>query len=328
VGVAGYSIYRDGAQLATADGSATSFLDASVAPATTYTYAMEAFDAAGNRSGLSLPVSATTPAAGGDPVITAAGDICGNCEPTAQIVESIDPTYALTLGDNQYPDGALGEYLSDFDLSWGRFLDKTYPAPGNHEWHTPGAQGYRDYFGVRADPDGDGNTWYSFDVGAWHVVSLDSDCAEVGGCGPGSPQYDWLEADLAADAHRCTLAYWHHPRFSSGTTHGGSVAVGPFWELLDAAGAEVVLSGHEHNYERFAPQSPTGVADAGGIVEFVVGTGGNCCYPFGSPEANSLFRETGTIGVLELTLHPDSYEFRFVVAPDGASIDSGGASCH
>lgn len=329
VGVTGYTIYRDGAELATVDGSTTTYADTSVEPLTTYSYTVDAFDRASNHSDQSIPALATTPEAidTSGPVITAAGDICGDCEPTARLVETIAPTYALTLGDNQYPDGALPQFLADYDLSWGRFRSETYPAPGNHDWHAANAQGYRDYFGARANPDGDGNTWYSFNVSNWHIISLDSDCGEVGGCGVGSPQYDWLKADLAADIHQCTLAYWHHPRFSSGTNHGGSTAVQPFWELLYDDGAEIVLSGHEHNYERFAPQSPTGSADPNGITEFVVGTGGAGHYPFGTPEPNSLIRDAATFGVLKLVLHPSSYDFQFVPVPGRTFTDSGTASC-
>jgi calcineurin-like phosphoesterase family protein len=327
VGVTGYTIYRDGGRLATVGATLTTYADISVAPLTSYSYTVDAFDGAGNHSAQSIPALVTTPAAVGDPVITAAGDICGGCEATAVLVEAIDPTYALTLGDNQYSDGALSEYLADYDRSWGRFKSETYPAPGNHDWHTANAQGYRDYFGTRADPDGDGNTWYSWNVGNWHLISLDSDCGDVGGCGAGSPQYEWLAADLLADAHQCTLAYWHHPRFSSGTTHGGRTSVQPFWELLYDEGAEIVLSGHEHNYERFGPQSPTGEADPEGITEFVVGTGGAGHYPFGNPEPNSLVRNATTSGVLKLALHTRSYDFQFVSVAGEGFTDSGSGSC-
>ena len=155
---------------------------------------------------------------------------------------------ALTLGDNQYETGALADFRTGYGTTWGAFLSRTRPAVGNHEYKSSStAAGYFGYFGGRA-PD----NYYSFNVGAWHLISLDSNCAFAGGCGAGSRQYEWLKADLAAHPTRCTLAYFHHPRWSSGTAHGNSSQVGPFIDLLYNAGAEVVLSGHEHNYERYA----------------------------------------------------------------------------
>lgn len=263
-------------------------------------------------------------------ILTAAGDIA-NPHPssatraTARLIVSINPTVALTLGDNQYHSGALSDYLRSYDSTWGAFLSKTAPSLGNHEYgSSPTAAGYFEYFGDRSP-----GAYYSYDVGAWHLISLDSNCRYVGGCDAGSPQYDWLKADLAADTATCTLAYWHHPRWSSGTTHGGSDSVSPFWDLLYAAGADVVLNGHEHNYERFAPQDPSGRLDrANGIVEFVVGTGGHGSYPFGPAEPNSRVRNSGTFGVLQLTLRPRGYDFEFRPVLGGTFSDSGTTGCH
>jgi acid phosphatase type 7 len=272
--------------------------------------------------------SAGTPAepAAGDPVITAAGDISrqalGNQVETSDRVLAIDATIALTLGDNQYPTGSLADYLAFYDPTWGRFKSKTRPVPGNHEYQTPGAAGYFDYFGSLARPEG--TSYYSFDLGGWHLVALDSNIARD----PGSAQDQWLRADLAATDKQCILAFWHHPRFSSGTHHGGNTSVGPFWNALYAAGADVVLNGHEHNYERFGRQDPNARANAAGIRQFVVGTGGASHYGFGAPDPNSEFREASTFGVLELTLHPSSYEWEFV-SSSGEAVDSGGPdACH
>jgi hypothetical protein len=257
--------------------------------------------------------------AGTTTVLTAAGDICtsptspGPCQKSGDLVRSIGPTIALTLGDNQYPDGTLSAYKAAYDKAWGSFKQQTDPVPGNHEYNTPNAGGYRSYFGVV------GRTWYSYNVGAWHLVALDSNCSSVGGCGSGSAQYTWLKADLADDAHTCTLAYWHHPRYSSGSTHGGTTSVEPFWKLLSADKAEIVLNGHEHHYERFAPQR--------GITEFVIGTGGaSPSYPFGSPEPNSVKRIRGVQGVGRFTLAASGWKMSFI-AVDGGVKDTASGAC-
>jgi acid phosphatase type 7 len=262
----------------------------------------------------------------GDPVITAAGDISprnlGNQVDTSDRVLAINATIALTLGDNQYPDGLLADYLAFYDPTWGRFKSRTRPVPGNHEYQTRGAAGYFGYFGSLARPRG--ASYYSFDLGGWHLVALDSNISR----GAGSPQEEWLRANLEATNQRCILAFWHHPRCSSGTHHGGDPSVGAFWNALYAAGADVVLNGHEHNYERFGRQDPNARAGAAGIRQFVVGTGGAGHYGFGAPDPNSQVRDASTFGVLKLTLHAASYEWEFVAA-DGAVVDSGGPdACH
>ena len=284
----------------------------------------------------SSPSPAATTSAGpsstlsGDPVITAAGDIADPAassavRATADLIQSIDPSVALTLGDNQYPSGLLSDYLSGYDPTWGSFLSRTSPAPGNHEYNSSStAAGYFEYFGSRA-PD----AYYSYEVGAWHLISLNSNCSHVGGCGPGSPQHKWLKGDLAAHPTTCTLAYWHHPRWSSGTKHGGTAATSELWTLLYEAGAELVLSGHEHNYERFAPQDPIGRLDeANGVVQIVAGTGGKSHYPFGAPKPNSVARSSTAFGVLKLTLHSRGYDFAFRPIPGDTFTDSGSEKCH
>jgi hypothetical protein len=267
---------------------------------------------------------------GSDPVITAGGDIAARVpsaatKATAKLVSSINPTVALTLGDNQYPTGTLADFRTGYGRTWGAFKWKTRPTPGNHEYDsTPSAWGYFTYFGARAP-----GRWYSFNVGTWHLISLNSNCAKVGGCTAGTPQYRWLAADLAAHPARCTLAYWHHPRWSSGIEHGNSSQVAPLVELLYNAGAEVILSGHEHNYERYAPQAPDGSRNrTRGIVQFVAGTGGYSLYRFGPPDTNSLVRNASTYGVLQMRLHPGSYDFRFRPALGGSFTDSGSRTCH
>ena len=265
-------------------------------------------------------------------VIVAAGDIADcrseGAEATAELLEGIDGT-VLTLGDHAYPDGSAEDFEECYDPTWGRFEDRTKPSPGNHEYDTEEAEGYFDYFGKAAgEPD---KGYYSYDLGAWHLVALNSNCEEVSGCDAEAPQVRWLKADLAAnDDKSCTLAYMHHPRFSSGGKHGNTHYIKPLWEALYEAGADLVLSGHEHNYERFAPQNPGGRADPErGIRGFVVGTGGGKgLYPIVDPIANSEVHNDNTYGVLKLTLRQEGYEWRFVPVGGDEFTDSGSAGCH
>ena len=264
-----------------------------------------------------------------DPVVAAAGDIarfdcvyCGDVL-TAALVEQINPTAVLALGDEQYPSGALRDFQTGYHHTWGVFKDKTKPVPGDHEYRTPGAAGYARYFGRAAKPKG--KTYYSFDLGGWHLIALDSNIAR----GRGSAQERWLRADLRATSERCILAFWHTPRFASRSRRGGDLSVGAFWADLYAAGADVVLNGHWHLYERLAPLDPNGRTDAQrGIRQFVVGTAGG---PFHRPPGRRLATSerlfTGTYGVLKLTLHVASYTWQFV-AVDGSIKDSGGRACH
>jgi hypothetical protein len=267
-------------------------------------------------------------------VVVAAGDIA-DCrregdDATARLLGGIDGATVLALGDNAYPDGSAEDYEECYEPTWGRFKDRTKPSPGNHDYDTQGAEGYFDYFGKAAGDPSEG--YYSYDLGAsWHIVALNSNCEEVpGGCEEGSQQVRWLKADLAAnDDKKCTLAYMHHPRFSSGVKHGNTHYVKPLWEALYEAGADVVLSAHEHNYERFAPQNPGGREDPeGGIREFVVGTGGGKgTYPILEPIANSEVHNDDTYGVLRLTLRPKGYDWRFVPVEGETFTDSGSAKC-
>jgi len=249
-------------------------------------------------------------------------------EATAELVEGIDGT-VLALGDNAYPRGSTANFEECYEPSWGRFKGRTKPVPGNHEYYTQGARDYFEYFGQAAGEPGEG--YYSYDLGSWHVVALNSNCEEVR-CGPGSSQTKWLKEDLAANEEaRCTLAYMHHPRFSSGEKHGSTGGgVEKLWEVLYEADTDVVLSGHEHNYERFSPQDPEGNAEPSrGIRQFVVGTGGGGGEgPISEPIANSEVRTDGTDGVLKLTLHPKSYEWEFVAVEGKSFTDSGDAQCH
>jgi hypothetical protein len=264
-----------------------------------------------------------------DPVLVGAGDIA-SCkstgdEATANLLDGIAGTVA-TFGDNAYDSGTSTEFANCYEPSWGRHKAHTMPSAGNHEYNTAGATGYFDYFGAAAgDPQ---KGYYSYDLGSWHVVVLNSNCAKVaGGCVAGSPQEQWLRADLDAHLNTCTAAYFHHPRFSSA---GNNSAMGPFWKALYDEGADVVLAGHRHNYERFAPQNPSGQADpAQGIRQFVVGTGGKSLNAFTTVQPpNSEVRSADAFGVIKLTLHPEGYDWQFVPVEGETFTDSGSGQCH
>lgn len=265
-----------------------------------------------------------------DPVLVGAGDIA-SCLPadtgdsaTARLLNSVRGT-VFTLGDNAYGQGTVEQFRNCYGTTWGRHKARTRPAVGNHEYNTLGANPYFSYFGKRAGERGKG--YYSYDRGSWHVVVLNSNCEFVG-CGPRSAQLRWLRRDLAKNRTSCTLAYWHHPRFSSGSEHGDSPATSNFWKVLYRNKADVVLSGHDHDYERFAPQTPGGKLSPRGIRQFVVGTGGKELRPFGAIKDNSRVRNASTFGVLKLTLHPRSYEWRFIPAAGKTFTDTGGTPCH
>ena len=262
-------------------------------------------------------------------VLLGAGDIatCSgtNDEATADVVESL-PGIVFTAGDNAYSDGSARDFAECYDPSWGRFRERTRPTSGNHEYRTPGASAYFDYFGPVAGAPGQG--WYAYDLGTWRVYSLNSNCSDIGGCGSSSAQYAWLQADLAANQRRCVAAYWHHPRFSSGP-HGPSSAMSSILRLLYDSGADVVLAGHDHMYERFAPMNSAGTADAArGIRHFVVGMGGAALYAPGPTRPNSELIESNTYGVLKLTLSWSAYHWAFVAAKGGEFTDQGSAGCH
>jgi len=261
----------------------------------------------------------------GSVVLVGAGDIA-NCsssgdEATALLLDNIAGT-VFTAGDNAYSNGSATDYSQCYDPTWGRQKARTRPAPGNHEYNTSGAAPYYAYFGANAGPAGLG--YYSYDLGGWHLISLNSNIA----MSAGSAQEQWLRADLAANTQQCVLAYWHHPRFSSGS-HGSSTAPQPLWQALYDYNADLVISGHDHNYQRFAPQTPTGAADpARGIREFVVGTGGTSHYTFGTPIANTEAYNTDTYGVLKLTLSATGYSWEFIPVAGATYRDSGSGSCH
>jgi hypothetical protein len=265
----------------------------------------------------------------GTSTILVAGDIAACTEDgderTAPIVAGQAGT-VLIAGDNAYESGSLREYEECYDPSWGQFFLRTRPVPGNHEYQTPDAAGYFDYFGDRAGERGKG--WYSYDLGRWHVVALNSECARIGGCDAGSEQEQWLRADLAAHPNLCTLAYWHRPRFSSGE-HDDEETVAPLWQALYDAGADLVLQGHDHDYERFAPLDASGAIDVDhGIKSFVVGTGGRQLRGFTRIHDTSEVRDSDTFGVLRVELAPDGYSWEFLPEPGSAFTDTGTVACH
>lgn len=261
-------------------------------------------------------------------VLVGAGDIaaCDSSgdEATAALLDAIDGT-VFTLGDNVYNSGTRREFAECYDPTWGRHKGRTRPAPGNHDYGTAKASGYFGYFGEAAGDPGTG--YYAYDLGAWHIVVINSNCEPAGGCQAGSPQEAWLRADLAAHPVDCTLAYWHHPRFSSGP-HGGTDEMRAIWQALYEQGADVVLAGHDHDYERFAPQDPDGNGDPQrGIREFVVGTGGRSHYRFGRIQPNSEARSSDTFGVLKLTLSAADYAWEFIPVDGKTFTDAGSAAC-
>jgi hypothetical protein len=274
------------------------------------------------------PSSLVAPVRAADPVLVGAGDI-GDCttnadEATATLLDGI-PGTVVTLGDNAYSAGTAKQFRDCYDPTWGRHLTRTRPSAGNHDYATADAGPYFDYFGSAAGARGQG--WYSYDLGAWHIVVLNSNCFAIGGCGNASPQLAWLRADLAAHPSAHVLAYWHHPRFSSGV-HGPSLVGQRFWDALYAAGAEIVLNGHDHDYERFAPQDPWARSDPTyGIREFVVGTGGTGLRARSASADNSQVFASAH-GVLELTLRADGYDWRFVPVAGTSFTDAGSGTPH
>jgi hypothetical protein len=265
--------------------------------------------------------------------IVAAGDIA--CDPaqntgaprdcdqagTAALIGALRPSAVLALGDLQYQSGTAAGFASVYAATWGRYRRITLPAVGNHEYLTSGAAGYFAYFGHIAP-------YYSYNLGDWHLISLDSECSHVGGCGPGSRQETWLRADLAAHQGRCVLAYWHEPRWSSGE-HGDATQMATIWSDLVAGHADVVLSGHNHDYERFTPLGATGSPSASGVTEFVVGTGGKNHYAFTSGALSGEVVRNGTaFGVLRMALGPTGFSWRFYSAAGYSFTDSGSARCH
>jgi Calcineurin-like phosphoesterase len=284
-----------------------------------------------NWLGIEGCASRRTPARTENPaVLVGAGDIAdcrdlSGAEATAKLLEKI-PGTVMAVGDLAYPDGTAANFVC-YDKTWGRVKNRTRPAVGNHEFHSADATFYFQYFGQAAGDPGKG--YYSYDLGTWHIVVLNSECVAVGGCDAASAQGKWLREDLAAHPVACTLAYFHKPLFSSGGAHGNDVVMKPLWDALYAANADVIVNGHDHDYERFAPQNPDGVADASrGIREFVVGTGGKNLRPFTLAHANSEVRYLEAFGVLKLTLSPGRYQWEFIPQEGKSFQDSGAAACH
>jgi hypothetical protein len=276
-----------------------------------------------------MPLSARVAAERAE-VLVGAGDIAdctdlSGAQATEKLLARI-PGTVMAVGDLAYPNGTA-ENFACYDKTWGREKSRTHPAPGNHEFHSKGAVHYFQYFGAAAgDPQ---RGYYSYELGSWHIVVLNSECDEVGGCGAGSEQDKWLRQDLAAHPLTCTLAYFHKPLFSSGGAHGNDLRMKPLWDALYRAGADVVVNGHDHDYERFGPQTPEGKTDRErGIREFVVGTGGKNHRPFGAPRANSEVRNADAFGVLKLTLMAGKYTWEFVPEDGKTFADTGEDVCH
>jgi hypothetical protein len=292
-------------------------------------------------------LGALATAARAGPVVAAAGDIA--CDPgwptfngglgtadecrqryTSDLLVAGSYDAVLALGDTQYESGALSAFLASYDPTWGRVGEITHPVVGNHEYGTPEAAGYFDYFNGLGAEDGPagprGLGYYSFDLGKWHLIALNTNC-QIVGCARGSTQGSWLRDDLEQNGGRCVLAYSHHPRFTS-RGQSGERAVKPLWRALEAAGAELLLSGHDHNYERFRPLTAGGEPSRDGIRQFVVGTGGKSLLPFRKVEPGSRVRIDDEFGILELRLKRAGYAWEFLGEPTGRVLDAGQGRCH
>ncbi|ROQ77091.1 discoidin domain-containing protein [Streptomyces sp. NBC_01260] len=262
--------------------------------------------------------------------VVAAGDIAAQCTAsdsncahpkTAALAQKLNPKFYLTMGDNQYDDARIADFRAYYDKTWGAFKDKTHPVPGNHETYDPAGSlvGYKTYFGAIAYPQG--KSYYSFDEGNWHFIALDSNSLDQ------SAQTDWLKADLAKNSKACIAAYWHHPLYSSGG-HGNDPVSRPVWKILYGAKADLVLNGHDHHYERFAPQNPDGKATADGITEIVGGMGGAEPYPIENVQPNSQKRISGEYGVLKLDFTDSGYSWSYVGTDGKAKDTSPKYACH
>jgi hypothetical protein len=260
--------------------------------------------------------------------LVAAGDIADGTtgdDQTATLVDTIPGTVAA-LGDLAYEAGSASDFATYYEPTWGRFKARTRPAAGNHEYQTPNAAGYFGYWGAVAGPPTQG--WYSYELGAWHVIVLNSNCPFIGGCHAGSPQEAWLRADLASHPTRCTVAYWHHPRFSTGVV-GDSPDIRPLFQALYDGNADLLLVGHAHNYQRWSPLNPTGAADAArGIRQFVVGTGGRGFHEVSPPDPRQEIANDDTLGVLRLLLGSRGFTWQFQPVPGRTFTDSGSQTCH
>jgi len=249
-----------------------------------------------------------------------AGDIStcsnNNDEATAKLLDGISGT-VFTAGDNAYDSGTITEYTNCYDPTWGRHKARTKPSPGNHEYQTSGASGYFQYFN-NVSP------YYAYNLGAWRIYALNSQI-DVSSSGA---EATWLQSDLAANPKLCVLAYWHEPRWSSGSEHGNNSGLQAIWQILYNAGADLVINGHDHDYERFAEMNASGSAVSSGLREIVAGTGGMSLYSFTTPLSASQVRNSSTFGVLKLTLHASSYDWQFVPIAGSTFTDSGSSNCH
>jgi hypothetical protein len=274
----------------------------------------------GGSTAITATPTATVPGLPGEVTLVGAGDISvcdnDNDELTAQLLDGV-PGTVFTTGDNAYEEGTIDEFNTCYGPTWGRHKDRTKPSPGNHEYLTSDAAGYFQYFNNIPE-------YYAYDLGSWRIYSLNSeiDVSET------SPQITWLKEDLAANPTQCVLAYWHQPRWSSGTHHGSDNDYQDLWQLLYESGADLVLNGHEHNYERFAEMNANGEAVSPGLREIVVGTGGRDLYDFDSPRPASEVRDDTSFGVLKLTLRPTGYDWQFLPAAGSTFTDSGSTECH
>lgn len=252
-------------------------------------------------------------------ILVAAGDITScyneNDELTAQLVDQI-PGTVLALGDNAYPNGTLEDYMNCYEPTWGRFKDRTKPIPGNHDYLSFEADGYFTYFDIEP--------YYAYDLGSWRIYALNSEIDVA----PGSEQMSWLREDMAAHPSQCTLVYWHQPRWSSGKQHGSNENYQALWQLFYEAGAELVISAHEHHYERFAEMNAEGKPVSPGLRQIVVGTGGRSLYRYSRILPASQVRNSSTYGVLKVTLRRGSYEWQFVPVPGSFFSDHGNTNCH
>jgi hypothetical protein len=260
------------------------------------------------------------------PVLAGAGDIA-SCDSdkaaaTAKLLDQLAGT-VFTAGDNAYPKGTAQQFSECYGPSWGRYKQRTRPTLGNHDFESAQAAPYFNYFGPNAGPAGRG--YYSYDLGAWHIVSLSSVANAVSW---GKPQEEWLAKDLAATSSACKLAYWHHPYFSSGKNHGNSPHMRNLFALLYRFGVDVLVSGHDHIYERFAPQDANAKADARGVRQFIAGTGGAPLYELGVIQPNSEARNNAAHGVIKFTLHATSYDWEFIPIAGQSFSDRGSANCH
>jgi hypothetical protein len=295
---------------------------------TTYQIAVDGYG--GAKGTVTLNWSLAVPS--GDPVLVAAGDqhACDGTgdSQTAALLGGLNPDVVASLGDESGEYGYLSEFTNCFDPTWGAFKSITKPVPGNHDYEgDSSASGYFTYWGAVAGNPGQG--WYSYDLGSWHILAINSNCGLVGGCGPGNAEVQWIKSDLAAHPNTCTLAYFHHPLFYSTPEPGYNGPVDYIYQALYNGGVDVVVNAHARSYERFAPQDPSGNLDTTyGIREFIVATGGANLDNSNHHAANSQAWQASTLGVLELTLHPGSYDWQFVPVAGGSYTDAGSDSCH